>query len=201
MRAPGRAVALLLLLAVNAASVCAAHAGEWKVGLKRLTLRDPVGGGAMTGFATYPTAARPKSLTVGRFSMMAAEGAAPATEQFPLVIVSHGTGALPDVYRWLFEGLTARGFVVAGIAHPGDNYDDRSGSFGDALLVDRPRHISALIDALEAGSVLAPAIDAGKIGIVGHSAGGYAGILSAGGAPDFSQLSSGRCRRTGQDPR
>jgi len=68
------------------------------------------------------------------------------------------------------------------------------------LLVDRTRHIPALIDGLEGDATLGQAIDAGKIGIVGHSAGGYAAILSAGGVPDFSQF-RGRCRRNSeQDP-
>ena len=85
-----------------------ATANEWRVGVKQLTLRDPVAGGVMTGFVTYPTSAAPQRVTFGRFNIAAAPDAAPAAGQFPLVILSHGTGGLPDVYLWLFEGLTTK---------------------------------------------------------------------------------------------
>src|SRR5258707_674774 len=97
------------------------RADDWNVGLKRLSLPGPVNGAAMVGIVTYPTTALTSSLTVGRFRLVAAEDARPATGKFPLVIFSHGTGSQPELYLWLFEGLTAKGFVVAGLAHPKDN--------------------------------------------------------------------------------
>jgi predicted dienelactone hydrolase len=192
---PARAFAVILLLIACTSWRCDAFAAEWNVGLKRLTLRDPVGGGAMTGFVTYPTTAATTSLTIGRFSVAAAEDAVPARGQFPLLIFSHGAGSLPELYLWLFEGLAARGFVVAGVAHPGDNYNDRSGTFGDAELVERSRHVAALIDGTAGDALLASSIDVSKIGILGHSAGGYTALLAAGGKPDFAQFKDGRCWR------
>ncbi len=177
-----------------------AEAAEWNVGVKRLTLHDPVVGGAMTGIVTYPTPAASQRITIGRFEIKAAQDGAPAEGRFPLVIVSHGTGGLPEMYLWLFEGLAMKGFIVAGVAHSGDNYNDRSGSLGDALFVDRTRHVSALIDFLVENVTLSQAIDARKIGIAGHSAGGYTALLSAGGAPDFSQF-AGRCRTNSEQNR
>ncbi len=199
MKASNRLIASILMLTTLVVG-SAASAGEWNVGLKRLTLRDPVGGGAMTGFVTYPTAAAPKSLTIGRSNTMAAEDAAPAPGRLPLLIFSHGMGSLPELYLWLFEGLSTRGFVVAGVAHPKDNYNDKSGSFGDAELVERTRHVTALIDGVASDGLLASSIDPEKIGIVGHSAGGYTALLVAGGRPDFAQFTSGRCRRNPTTP-
>jgi predicted dienelactone hydrolase len=198
MRAPGRIIALLLLLITCGMS--GAGAAEQQIGLKRLTLRDPVGGGAMTGFAMYPTSAPAKSVTIGRVDTVAAEDAAPAPGRFPLLIFSHGMSSLPEMYVWLFEGLAARGFVVAGVAHPRDNYNDKSGSFGDAELVERSRHVTALIDGVEGDALLASSIDASKIGIVGHSAGGYTALLAVGGRPDYTQFVGGRCRRAPAQP-
>jgi predicted dienelactone hydrolase len=199
MKASNRLIASILMLTTLVVG-SAASAGEWNVGLKRLTLRDPVGGGAMTGFVTYPTAAAPKSLTIGRSNTTAAENAAPAPGRLPLLIFSHGMGSLPELYLWLFEGLSTRGFVVAGVAHPKDNYNDKSGSFGDAELVERTRHVTALIDGVASDAVLSSSIDQSKIGIVGHSAGGYTALLSAGGRPDFTQFVGGRCRRAPAQP-
>lgn len=196
MLTPARAIAVILLLIARGICSRDAFAAEWNVGLKRLTLRDPVAGGAMAGFVTYPTAAAMTSLTVGRFNAMAAENAASGPGRFPLLIFSHGAGSLPELYLWLFEGLTARGFVVASVTHPGDNYNDKSGTFGDAELVERSRHVVALIDSVAGDASLTSSIDVSKIGIVGHSAGGYTALLAAGGRPDFTQFGGGRCRRS-----
>ncbi len=198
MPAAGRMIALLLL--IMAGGLCGAGAAEQNVGLKRLTLRDPVAGGAMMGFAMYPTDAPVKSVTIGRVSTTAAEDAAPAPGRFPLLIFSHGMGSLPELYLWLFEGLAARGFIVAGVAHPRDNYNDTSGSFGDAELVERTRHVTALIDGVESDELLSSSIDTSKIGIVGHSAGGYTALLSVGGRPDFAQFTGGRCGPSPSQP-
>jgi predicted dienelactone hydrolase len=188
------------MLLLMAGGVCAAGAAEQNVGLKRLTLRDPVGGGAMTGFAMYPTATQGKSVTIGRVDTVAAEDPAPAPGRFPLLIFSHGMSSLPELYVWLFEGLTRRGFVVAGVAHPRDNYNDKSGSFGDAELVERSQHVTALIDGILSDTLLASRIDPSKIGIVGHSAGGYTALLSVGGRPDYTQFTGNRCRRGPSQP-
>ena len=198
MPAAERMIALLLL--IMAGGLCGAGAAQQNVGLKRLTLRDPVAGGAMTGFVTYPTASPARSVTVGQFDTMAAEDAAPAPGRFPLLIFSHGMSSLPELYLWLFEGLAARGFVVAGVAHPRDNYNDKSGSFGDAELVERARHVTALIDGVLGDTLLASSIDASRIGIVGHSAGGYTALLAAGARPDFTQFTGTRCRRGPSQP-
>jgi predicted dienelactone hydrolase len=172
-----------------------AHAADWNVGLKHLTLPDPVSGASMTGIVTYPTMAPATRLKIGRFETVAAENAPAPAGKFPLIIFSHGTGALPEFYLWLFEGLSAKGFIVAGVAHSKDNYNDRTGSFGDSLLIDRARHVSALIDNIEQDATLGQSIVTKKIGVIGHSAGGYAALLSAGGTPDFSQFVRGRCDR------
>jgi predicted dienelactone hydrolase len=165
------------------------------VGLRRLALPDPISGTTMAGIVTYPTMARPTRLAFGRFETVAAEDASPDAGKFPLIIFSHGTGSLPESYLWLFEGLSAKGFIVAGVAHSRDNYNDRTGSFGDSLLVDRARHVSALIDNVEQDATLGQSIEIAKIGVIGHSAGGYTALLSAGGMPDFLQLVKGRCDR------
>jgi predicted dienelactone hydrolase len=99
------------------------------------------------------------------------------------------------LYFWLFKGLSEKGFIVAGIEHSKDNYNDRTGSFGDSLLIERARHISALIDRIEQDAILSQSVDIEKIGLVGHSAGGYAALISVGATPDFSQFAAGRCDR------
>ena len=47
-----RAIAVALLLAACGSWHCDAFARDWNVGLKHVTLRDPVGGGPMPGLIT-----------------------------------------------------------------------------------------------------------------------------------------------------
>jgi predicted dienelactone hydrolase len=147
----------------------------------------------MQAIAAYPTGANAGSLRIRAYWLDVAEDAEPAPGPHPLIIFSHGRGGLPESYNDLFTALARRGFVVAGVAHPRDNYYDASGSNDDVELVDRTRHVVRLIDYLTADWPLRRSIDAARIGFVGHSAGGYTGLLLLGGAPDFAEL-GGRCR-------
>ncbi|MFI5014948.1 MAG: alpha/beta hydrolase family protein [Hyphomicrobiales bacterium] len=195
---PPRAVRSLLATLVISA-VMFAHGGalavaaDWNAGFAKLSLRDPIAGGLMTGIVTYPTTAATHSVRLGPNELDVAENAPPAPGSHPLVIFSHGRGGLPESYHDVFTDLARRGFIVAGVAHPGDNYADRSGANGDAELVDRTRHVVALIDYLLGDGPLDRAIDRSRIGVMGHLAGGYAALLLVGARPDFSELGR-RCR-------
>jgi predicted dienelactone hydrolase len=50
-----------------------------------------------------------------------ADDAKPADERFPLIVLSHGTGGSAQIMSWLARGLASRGYVVAGVNHPGNN--------------------------------------------------------------------------------
>jgi predicted dienelactone hydrolase len=147
----------------------------------------------MKGIVTYPTRARPHSIRIGPYFLDVAENAQPAEGAFPLIVFSPGKAGSPENYNDFFTALAQSGYVVAGVAHPGDNRDDRSGSDGDAELVWRTRHVVALIDALLVDPRLAAHIDPRRIGIIGHSAGAYTALMLIGARPDFSQL-RGRCQ-------
>ena len=55
--------------------------------------------------------------------------------------------------------------------------------------------VARTLDGLEQDATLGQSIVTKNIGVIGHSAGGYAALLSAGGTPDFSQFVRGRCDR------
>ena len=168
-------------------------AAEWNVGFANLALTDPISGGPMAGMVTYPTLANPHSHRIGPYYLEVAENAPPAEGTFPLIVLSPGRAGAPENYNDYFNALTRSGFIVAGVAHPGDNREDRSGTNGDAELVWRTHQVVALIDRLLANAPLASHIDPRRIGMIGHSAGAYTALLLVGARPDFSQL-RGRCR-------
>ena len=77
----------------------------------------------LSGFLWYPTeASGPLAFD---FESEVWEGtevvkdAAPAEDRFPLVILSHGMFGNAYNQAWLASALAERGYMVAGISHPG----------------------------------------------------------------------------------
>jgi predicted dienelactone hydrolase len=125
------------------------------------------------------------------------EGAEP-TGGFPVVIFSHGFGGCNTQSGFLMEAMTRAGyFVVApnhADAHCRGTDRQRSGAwrpeepFGrawewsDQTHKDRREDVVEVLDAmLAARSFEGVAVDAGRIGIAGHSLGGYTALGLAGG--------------------
>lgn len=141
--------------------------------------------------------------TGGLFTIpsLAADGAQPIMgSRFPLVVVSHGYNGWDTFMTWLTENLATKGYVVVAIDHADQrvvNPADFPVSFGN-VLVHRARDVRFVIDELtrragKPGDALGQAIDAGRIGLVGYSMGGF-GVLGAAGldyaatSPVFAQL-------------
>jgi poly(3-hydroxybutyrate) depolymerase len=75
----------------------------------------------------------------------------------PLVVFVHGSGGNPDFYRVLLEAWAAAGYVVAAPRLPSDR-------------VNQPGDVSFVISELL--RVYGDVVDAERIGVAGHSAGG-----------------------------
>ena len=137
-----------------------------------------------------------------------------ASARFPLLVASHGneTGATkvaPDT----LETLASHGYIVASVEHTGDddawyqayfleNYvglplGANTTIIGPELIYQRSLDVRFVIDAVLGGVVdgksgihFSSHVDAGRIGVLGHSLGGQtslatvAGISSQGLAPD-----------------
>jgi pimeloyl-ACP methyl ester carboxylesterase len=116
--------------------------------------------------------------TIGK----ALRDAAPVTsEQFPLVVVSHGYPGSRIFLSYLSENLASKGYVVAAIDHTDSVFGNVQG-FASTLL-NRAADQLFTIDAMSgsAGEFLHGAMDASRVAIVGYSMGGY-GALASGGA-------------------
>ncbi|GAA0643897.1 alpha/beta hydrolase family protein [Brevundimonas lenta] len=99
----------------------------------------------------------------------------------PLVVISHGNGGWYRGHHDAAEALARAGFVVAALTHPGDNWRDDSRS---TQLSDRPRHLSLLIDHMTGEWSGPVAIDDGRIGAFGFSAGAFTVTSIIGGDSD-----------------
>jgi predicted dienelactone hydrolase len=108
--------------------------------------------------------------------------------RFPLVLLSHGNGGSMFSQHDMAASLASHGFVVAAVEHPGDNFKDESGQGSDRVFIGRQQQLTALLDYLLGRSAFAPAIDPGKIGVMGFSAGATTALQMLGAKLSFDLL-------------
>ena len=114
--------------------------------------------------------------------------AAIAPGSFPLVLFSHGNGGIRFQSFFFAAHLASHGFVVVSPDHHGNTFIDALSEVEDPdSATNRPLDMSFLIDTFtafdaEAGNFFEAAVDLEKIGMSGHSFGGYTSFALAGGA-------------------
>ncbi len=108
---------------------------------------------------------------------------------FPVVVFSHGSGGLRFQSYFLTETLASHGFVVIAPDHTGNTaLDFLTGTavpFAQSS-VDRVGDVSFVIDQLlernrTPGNALYRRVDPGRIGLAGHSFGGFTALAVASG--------------------
>ena len=185
------AVVLLLGIAPGAEA-----APPWNVGYRTFALHDAVTGESFAVALWYPTAATPAPLFVTgslsrcrlpvlvcrrvAFEMPVAQDAPVAAGVFGMIVVSHGAGGMGVLHRDLAVALAVHGYVVAAPTHPRGTGNDVSGV---AVWVGRPQQVSRVIDAVLEDRDLGAHIERERIGVVGHSNGGYTALAVAGARP------------------
>ena len=190
MKTPGprgnplpRALTLLALLLGTSAL-----ADSQGVGFRELAMKDPVGGGPMSGLVFYPAAQPNEPLPVALYLVDAGRELELAPGRYPLVLISHGHSGSRWGHHDLATALARKGFIVATLDHPGDNYRDPSGAGTDAVWLGRASQMRALLDAVLADGTVGASADPARVGALGFSAGGYTVLLLAGAEPDFGRL-------------
>jgi predicted dienelactone hydrolase len=109
--------------------------------------------------------------------------------KFPLVIFSHGLGGTRQGYEYVGRHWTSHGYICVHVQHRGsDNkIGKNTGKLSDEMLraagsfenlFNRPKDVTFAIDQMmrlngEAGSEFRGLVDMGRIGVAGHSFGGY----------------------------
>jgi len=108
---------------------------------------------------------------------------------FPFVVYSHGSGGLRYVASFFTETLASHGFVVAAPDHAGNTATEillGGATTFEVSAVNRPQDVTFVIDQLLAKSadpadLLNGAVDGSRVGVAGHSFGGYTALGGAGG--------------------
>lgn len=138
----------------------------------------------------YPTGAAQAEWRAGPYLIHATRDAPLTPGLHPLVIISHGSGGGEFGHADLAEALARHGYIVAAPRHLGDSHDQPQGRGTDQQMIGRPWQAVATLDAVLADQRLAAAIDAGRIGMAGFSAGGYTTMVMAGARPDLSLITA-----------
>ncbi len=98
----------------------------------------------------------------------------------PLIMFSHGAGSNGLYYAWFGEYLAARGYLVAMVYHYRANTYDSTVMYLRSKLWQRPRDLSLDITNLLRDPKWGPRIDPDKIGVAGHSQGGFTSLWIGG---------------------
>ena len=149
---------------------------------------------ATTQILTAVDGERDRTLTIDLY-LPESEGADPV----PLVIASHGLAGDRAGFQVIGNHLASHGFAVAALDHP----ESDSNQFAALLsgradeiaepteFTERPRDISYLIDEftrLNQSGSFQNRFDLEKIGLIGHSFGGYTALAVAGAQLDYDNL-------------
>ena len=168
------------------------------VGFTQLMVKDPAGTRDLAVDVWYPTAkgatgtpARYALLPTAYIDSKVAITDAPiaAGGALPLIVYAHGSGGQNFVASFLTEELAAQGFIVVAANHTGDTALDRftnSTVAPDQNDLNRPADVTREIDEMLArsnasGGQFSGRVDASRIGLVGHSYGGYTVIADVAG--------------------
>jgi len=186
-----------LLAAFVAMLAWATPASAQYAGLRTLVVP---GAEPVTVALFYPTPVVARTQPMGPWRPVVTPGAPVATAPLKgLILISHGTGGHELGHHNLATRLAADGHLVAALRHPGDNWEDRSMITSGRYFSERPRQVSRVLDALLASPEWGPRIPAGRIGAVGHSAGGYT-VLALAGAQAEPARAAEHCRNVSDDP-
>lgn len=171
---------------------------EFGVGFRQLTVKDPAGVRDLSVDVWYP-AAKGVTGTAARYALLptayidskvaVADISIATGAPYPLIVYSHGSGGQKFIASFMTEALAAQGFVVVAANHTGDTAIDRvtnTTAVPDQNDLNRPADVSRLIDDMLArsnssGDFFSGRLDADRIGVVGHSYGGYTSIATVAG--------------------
>ncbi|HEX3075814.1 MAG TPA: alpha/beta hydrolase [Lachnospiraceae bacterium] len=156
---------------------------EFFVGYCEVELVDHYSGVTFPMSVMFPTEEEGKLEGIGPFTMDVTINAKPKAGEYPLIIISHGSGGGNLLYRTIAHYLAGNGFIVGMPEHPFNNFNNNTLDGTIENLESRPRHINAAIDWFYESEQFQSILKADSISIIGHSTGGCTALSVAGGIP------------------
>jgi predicted dienelactone hydrolase len=159
----------------------------YKVGIRQVEFKDTKYGDRTLALAVFYPAdlagAAPVPFTMPFFvglDLLKDAPIAASDKPYPLVMLSHGRGSNPLIYAWFAQLLASHGYIVAGPYHHQANTYDATIAYLANKLWQRPVDISLLITHLTDDPEWGKAIDPERIGVAGHSQGGFTSLWIGG---------------------
>lgn len=122
----------------------------------------------------------------GSWQLAVRDAAAADGAPFPAVVFSHGFGGHRRQSTFFCTHLASRGYVVLSADHIGNTIHDMIAGAGktpyktyERAIVPRPLDVSFTIDRLLAGIDGVPAVDGERLGVCGHSFGGWTALAAS----------------------
>lgn len=147
-------------------------------GLRTIEFESPRG--MVQTLVFYPATAPEAAFPLGDLPVSVAPDAEPAPGRYPVVVLVHGSGSRPALWRGLARDLALAGFVVAIARQPGDNRTDGSLTGTETNLLLRPVTLSATLLAVFQDPALAAVTDPERSFAIGHAMGAHAALVAAG---------------------
>ena len=161
----------------------AVTAGAYPVGMKQMQYVDPSDGRHLAFALFYPAApsdSAPYHMPFFKNLHLHVDAPIVDEEKRPLVMFSHGAGSNGLYYAWFGEYLASRGYLVAMLYHYRANTYDSTVMYVRSKLWQRPRDIAFDITGLLQDREWGPHIDSDRIGVAGHSQGGFTSLWIGG---------------------
>ncbi|MEM7750879.1 MAG: dienelactone hydrolase, partial [Pseudomonadota bacterium] len=103
------------------------------------------------------------------------------TAEWPVVLLSHGTGGSAQGMSWLGCRLAAKGFIAVGVSHHGNTIIEPYRPEGFLCWWDRARDLTVILDWFATEGPFANRVDPKQVFAAGFSLGGYT-VFSLAGA-------------------
>lgn len=176
--------------------------GEYQVGATTITIDDPAGVRPLTVEVWFPIGDFDaiEAPVPHRYSFLptayydspnavTATADAIAPGPFPLIVYSHGSGALRYIHSAYTEALASHGYVVVSADHTGNTSVERisgANASPEENAFNRPNDVRRLIDAFvdpahPTAGAYAATVDPEQVVVTGHSLGGFTSIAMATG--------------------
>jgi len=175
-------------------------AGQYAVGVATVTIDDPAGVRPLTvdvwfpiddGIDTATLIAQQYTLLPGTYyespdAFAATADQIESDERFPLIVYSHGSSGLRYIHSSYTEALASHGYVVVAADHTGNtaiDYIAGTGASAAEVGVNRLADVRRLIDSFvdpddPIAGPYAAQVDAERIVVTGHSAGGFTALAT-----------------------
>ena len=121
---------------------------------------------------------------------LVAPGAAISNVQseWPLVLLSHGTGGTATGMSWLATRLVKSGCICLGVDHHGNTATEPYRAEGFICWWERPSDLSFMIDRIDLITPINGRVDVTNVAVTGFSLGGYTAFALSGAITSMKQF-------------